>query len=243
MQEKYYLYKHTFPNNKVYIGITHLIPQLRWKNDGKGYITQRIMWNAIQKYGWKNIKHEILYESNDKDQIEKLERKYITEIYHSNCIEFGYNLANGGNYKGRDNKISIDKRVKKLKGQKRSIEQKANISKAHIGIKCTEEQKKKMSKIMSKKYIGKNNPMYGKKLTNSHKEILFSAILATRKRKRVLCVETGKIFESVTLAGKEIGLSRKDFSNLSCVIGKQNRTCRGYHWEYVDNQEIKSSNR
>ena len=28
----YYVYKHTFPNNKVYIGITKQKPIRRWKN-------------------------------------------------------------------------------------------------------------------------------------------------------------------------------------------------------------------
>lgn len=232
--EKYYLYKHTFPNNKVYIGITHLDPKLRWKKDGKGYTKQNLMWNAIKKYGWNNVKHEVLFHCNNKNKIEQLERKYITEIYHSNKIEHGYNVENGGNYKGRDSKSSIQKRANKLRGQKRSLEQRIKISEAHKGIRCTESQKKKMSEIMCKKYLGVNNPMYGKKLTKEHKEILLTAIMKTRKRKQIKCIETGKIFESVTVAGKEIGLCRKNLGNLSCVINKENKTCRGYHWQTLE---------
>ena len=112
----YSLYKHTFPNGKVYVGITSQDPEKRWEN-GKGYLRlnksgepmQKKMYNAIKKYGWKNVLHEILAVTNSKREIEDLERKYITEIYHSDKKEFGYNIDCGGNYVG---KVSED--TKKL---------------------------------------------------------------------------------------------------------------------------------
>lgn len=55
----YCVYKHTLPNNKVYIGITKQIPSLRWAN-GRGYKHSNYFYNAILKYGWLNIRHEIL---------------------------------------------------------------------------------------------------------------------------------------------------------------------------------------
>ena len=104
----YSLYKHTFPNGKVYIGITSQDPEKRWEN-GKGYLRlnksgepmQKKMYNAVKKYGWKNVLHEILAVTNSKHEIEDLERKYITEIYHSDKKEFGYNIDCGGNYVGK----------------------------------------------------------------------------------------------------------------------------------------------
>ena len=56
-KRKYYIYKHTFPNNKVYIGITCQQPELRWGNAGEGYLqvnkygkpTQAKMYHAIRK--------------------------------------------------------------------------------------------------------------------------------------------------------------------------------------------------
>lgn len=235
MQIKYYLYLHKFPNNKYYIGITHLNPEKRWKKDGSGYKTQKIMWNAIQKYGWNNIKHEIIKESTSKEEIEQQERYYITEVYHSNNIKFGYNIENGGNYAGKASVFTIEKRIKKLKGKKRSKEQIKRISDAHKGIRLKEETKQKLSKIMSKKYIGKNNPMYGKQLTKEHKEKLLAGILATRKRKPVRCIETGEIFESLQAAANFLGLFRKGSSNLLYALKKPTHTCKGYHWEYVEN--------
>ena len=57
----YIVYKHTTPNNKIYIGITKHDPKYRWLNNGRGYKEQSTFFNAILKYGWINIKHEILY--------------------------------------------------------------------------------------------------------------------------------------------------------------------------------------
>lgn len=229
----YYLYKHTFPNNKVYIGITGCIPEIRWKN-GKGYKTQTLMWKAIQKYSWNNIKHEILLETEDKTFLECEERRYITEVYHSNNPKYGYNIQNGGNYSGKASLQEIQKRVKKLCGQKRTSEQRKAISEAHKGITISDETKKKLSKIMSEKYIGENNPMYGKKLTEKHKQKLHMAIITTRKRKQIRCVETGKIFESIQAAANYLGLFRRSSGNLIYALKKSTRTCKGYHWEYVN---------
>lgn len=56
----YTVYKHTSPNGKVYIGITKLSVERRWQ-EGKNYKTSNHFNNAIKKYGWDNIKHEILF--------------------------------------------------------------------------------------------------------------------------------------------------------------------------------------
>lgn len=60
-KKKYVVYLHTFPNNKHYVGITCVKPvERRWRG-GSSYKNQRKIYNAILKYGWKNIKHEILF--------------------------------------------------------------------------------------------------------------------------------------------------------------------------------------
>ena len=56
----YTVYKHTTPSGKIYIGITSNDPKYRWKN-GYGYMNNKYFFNAIKKYGWNNISHEILF--------------------------------------------------------------------------------------------------------------------------------------------------------------------------------------
>ena len=88
------VYKHTTPSGKVYIGITSQDPKRRWQN-GNGYATQKLFWRAIQKYGWDNIKHEILENNLIKQEAIQKERYYI-ESFKSNQKEFGYNVTSGG---------------------------------------------------------------------------------------------------------------------------------------------------
>lgn len=91
--KKYYVYRHTCPNGKVYIGITGRNPSVRWAN-GKGY-SNSYFYNAISKYGWQNIKHEILFDSLTKEEAEAKEIELIAE-HKSNHKEYGYNIAVGG---------------------------------------------------------------------------------------------------------------------------------------------------
>lgn len=47
-ENEYYVYKHTTPNNKVYIGITKQNPNRRWRN-GHGYSDSVLFFNTIIK--------------------------------------------------------------------------------------------------------------------------------------------------------------------------------------------------
>lgn len=91
--KRYYVYKHTTPANKVYIGITCINPSHRW-NNGKGYQLQ-LFGKAVDKYGWNNIKHEILFDSLTKEEAEQKEIELIA-FYKSNQKEYGYNVSSGG---------------------------------------------------------------------------------------------------------------------------------------------------
>lgn len=87
------VYKHTCPNGKVYIGITKKRPKDRWAN-GAGYATQ-FFGKAIRKYGWENIKHEIIADGLTEDEARKKEIEQIA-AHNSNNPEYGYNCTDGG---------------------------------------------------------------------------------------------------------------------------------------------------
>ena len=91
MEREYSVYCHTFPNGKKYIGISSDCEN-RWRN-GKGYETQPKMDRAIQKYGWENIKHDIVLSGLSKEQANELEKYLIAEL---NTIQNGYNVTIGG---------------------------------------------------------------------------------------------------------------------------------------------------
>lgn len=92
----YTVYKHTFPNGKVYIGITSIDPKKRWAN-GAGYKDNARMYNAIKKYGWDNIQHEILITGLTQEQAYEKEIALIAE-HRSMEFDKGYNRHIGGAY-------------------------------------------------------------------------------------------------------------------------------------------------
>ena len=69
MNKNYCVYCHTNKiNGKKYIGITCQKPNKRWGVDGKKYHESPKFWNAIQKYGWDNFNHEVLFTHLSKDE-------------------------------------------------------------------------------------------------------------------------------------------------------------------------------
>lgn len=111
IDEKWTLYLHTVPKelsgydyDKHYIGITTKNINERWGKNGSGYRKQ-IFYNAILKYGWENIRHEILFENLTKEEAFSLEKEYIKK-YKSNIKPYGYNIASGGHGGGSQKNIA-----------------------------------------------------------------------------------------------------------------------------------------
>lgn len=125
MSNNYTVYMHVFPNNKKYIGITMQKILRRWRYNGTGYKGQ-IVYNAIQKYGWENVKHEILFEHLTKEEAENKEKEMIKK-YKSNNIKYGYNVEKGGFHNGEMAESTKEKLRKINLGRKMS-----EIDKKHL---------------------------------------------------------------------------------------------------------------
>ena len=77
--KKYKVYCHINKiNKKQYIGITKRNPKHRW-NNGKGYIYNSYFYNSIEKYGWDNFEHTVLYENLSENQAKQKEMELIKE--------------------------------------------------------------------------------------------------------------------------------------------------------------------
>ena len=134
--KEYFVYKHTSPNGKSYIGVTRQNPpSKRWAN-GKGYDYNTYFYRAIQKYGWDNFKHEILFKNLTSKEAEKKERELIA-YYKSADRKFGYNIELGGNGVG-----------------KMSEETKKKISKSHIGVNSVPVVKYSINGEFLEEYFG-----------------------------------------------------------------------------------------
>lgn len=90
--DSYIVYRHTSPSGKVYIGITKRKPKERWER-GRAYRRHGFFWNAVKKYGWDNMQHEILLEGISKSEAIYAE-KYLIRWYKIHNIS--YNLTDGG---------------------------------------------------------------------------------------------------------------------------------------------------
>ena len=88
------VYIHICPNDKRYVGITQKEdPKERW-DSGWGYQSNAHFFNAIKKYGWNNIKHQV-FKVDTKEEMFYLE-KYLIRYYNTTNPNYGYNHSSGG---------------------------------------------------------------------------------------------------------------------------------------------------
>ena len=238
-QNNYCVYKHTSPNGKVYIGITCKKPQYRW-NKGKGYINNSYFYNAIQKYGWDNFTHEILESELPFEKACFLEKQYI-EKYKSSNREFGYNSSIGGECSGKGVIPSEQTRKKlseALKGEKSPFCKKViciDTQKVYNSI--TEASKETGSRIslISAVCQGRQKTTKGQQWAyfENGKEYKKEKIekKTGRKGKKVMCIETGIIYNTMKQAEIDTGIY---LYNISSVCRGRNKTAGGKHWKIIN---------
>lgn len=90
---KWTIYEHVSPSGKIYIGITSWPIHHRWEG-GSGYIRCTLFYKAIQKYGWGNIKHNVIATGLGEATAKNMEKDLIA-FYKAKGIS--YNITDGGN--------------------------------------------------------------------------------------------------------------------------------------------------
>lgn len=230
--KKYCVYKHLFPNGKVYIGITCQEPLLRWRSDGSGYRPHKKdsnlkIWNAIQKYGWNNIEHIIILKGLEKeDAIEK--EIALIKHYNSTDDRYGYNTSIGGEC------ITFTPEIRKKISDARKGNNYGYVGEnaPMYGKHHSEISKAKISKATK----GKNNPMYGVHPTENEKQRQrelhrdISKMVIQRDKNGVVVAK----YQSIHFASKVTGINRQGIS--FCIHGKQ-KTAGGYFWEEVEKEK------
>lgn len=211
-EKTYVVYRHIFPNGKSYIGITCVKPYSRRWRAGSSYSSQPEMYNAILKYGWDNIKHEILFDNLSQEEANAIEQE---QIRYYNSVNNGYNVSTGG---GGTYGIPC------------SEEKKAKISKANKG-KPNKTGGKNFEKYR-KEYGAWNKgghltPTQYEKISAERKARCNKAITAYNPI--TLIVEFH--FDSITDASKHFGVSKSVISR--CAKGGR-KTSAGYVWRYDD---------
>ena len=219
----YTVYQHKNKiNGKVYIGITSQKLEQRWGSQGCNYKSSPHFYSAIQKYGWDNFEHNILFTDLTKEQACLKEQELIKE-YNSMNREFGYNSTSGGDIftMNEETKQKISQAMIRNQnglGHPCSEEKKEKISNAQKGRKFTEEHKQKLSEAAKNRHVS---------CSEEKKQILKEK----SHKKSVYCEELDKIFESVQECSRQLGIPATSISKLCNGRGK---TLKGYHLRYYN---------
>lgn len=135
-----YAYKITnLVNEKIYIGITttsmgNRISSYKSATKSQKSNKHRVIM-AMKKYGFENFSFEIVFETNNKEELKKKEIELI-KFYNSTDTSIGYNVSPGGFLHSQE---SIKKKSDANKGKKLSKEHKEKISASLIGHRVTEK--------------------------------------------------------------------------------------------------------
>ncbi len=225
MVDIYIVYKHTNKiNGKVYIGITSRTIKERWGSNGANYRSSPHFFSAINKYGWDNFTHEILFENLTKDEACLKEKELIKE-YNSNNKDFGYNQTDGGEMftmtEDVKKKISLSMIGNKNGLNKPCSKEKAKkISESQKGKYVSDETRKKQSEKAKNREHEPCKEETKEKLRNSYPHM-----------RQVYCFETDVIYKSVQECARQLGL---EASNVSAVCRGKHKTTKGFHLKYYD---------
>lgn len=207
----YCVYRHTFPNGKVYIGLTCQNPLARWQG-GYGYKKQTLMFNAIQKYGWENVRHEIVFDGLTLPEAHEKEIELIS--YHkSNDSAFGYNISSGGE-SGCGHVVSQEVRKR--------------VGDARRGKPLTAEHREKLSKAK----MGKKRGKFSQEVVEHMKRAQ-----AARQRRNVRQYTKDGVYlkqwDSVRCASRALQIA--DTNIYFACKGKRN-SAGGFLWKYADEE-------
>ena len=234
MEERNYtVYRHIAPNGKMYVGITSQEPKKRWKN-GRGYRFNQYFSRAIEKYGWDNLKHEVLLEGLTKEQAELAEQIFIAYWDLTNHDK-GYNINHGGQVHGTHSKATREKMSMAKKGKY------LGENNYWYGKKFSEKHRRRLSETHKGLLAGKRHPLYGK----HHTEETRRKMSANRPKKAVVQLDKDTLkfvahFESTHDAHRQTGVAQ-------CLIQKccahKGKTAGGYCWEYYEEYTNKDTER
>lgn len=232
----YFIYETTNnTNGKKYIG------QHTTSNIDDGYLgSGKILKQAIDKYGKDNFSRKILAYANDEDELNELEKYYISKYNATESNEY-YNIAEGGYGNPRAgmneeqlnewkrNQIEAQKgkhegENNSMYGKKHTEETRNKIREAHKGQKHTEEWKRNQSEKMK----GENNSMYGKRGKNNPNYDKGKPILMLDKT----TVTPLACFNCVASANRFLGKPQHKDDISACARGRS-RTSYGYKWKYI----------
>jgi len=221
------IYKITSPNNRVYIGQSvniekRFVTYKKYSNNNK----QPRLFASFKKYGCENHIFEILEECEIKELNTK--ERYYQDIF--NCID-----TNGLNCRltkhfGKSGKLSKETRIK--------IGLSKIGNKNRVGMKHSEEVKKRMSDVKKGKFVSletKNKQsLVGKGRKNSEETIKKMSMAKKGKvcsqehRLKISIARKKSLYTGKTILNKDTGIFYFGSLEASKVIGINQGTLKSY---------------
>ena len=163
--------------------------------------------------------HEIWYTDLTADEANALEIEMIKK-YNSANREFGYNIDLGGNQTGKVSEETKRKHRENQLGEKSHWYGKTGALNPMFGKKMSEEQKEYRRILQTGKKHTEESKM---KMSQNH-----------HAKRKVVCVDTGEVFDSITIAANAKGINSRHISEV--CTGKL-KTTGGLRWEYYEGGE------
>jgi group I intron endonuclease len=204
---KWTIYRHVSPSGKIYVGITSKEINRRWRY-GTGYSNCILFQNAIDKYGWDNIKHQVLFTNLTEDRAKNLEKDLIR---HYKNLGVSYNITDGG-----DGHLGCSWTP--------TVYTRTIWSTQRKDRKLSEEHKKKISDTMKGRPMSKD--VYIKGVT------IVKTLLAKPVIQLSLSGEFIREFPSIKEAARSLNI-KSDRDIIRCCKGER-KSRAGYKWKYKD---------
>lgn len=237
---KFVVYKHTNKiNGKSYVGQTCQSLSQRWRR-GEGYKSSTYFYHAIQKYGWDNFEHTILECGLNENEVDERERFWI-KYFNSTNENYGYNLSDGGNAEHSFNlqhKIHHQQAVSKALGvsviclNTKKIYPTIRQAMFETGAEHISDCCKGKIKTSGKDKNG--NALYWKYLSEYTGTEKIEIKKQLRKKTSVLCITTGKIYQSAKEAERKTGIDSGSIGR--CCNGKR-KTAGQCTWQWIEDKK------
>ena len=213
--KNYKIYEIRSPDDDVYIGQTGIDPEKRWGGGGL-YEKSSAIGQAISKYGWKNMSHEVIMENLTSDEADIAEDQFIQSyggIYDPKVL----NQKTGGKKNYTVSREVVERRKKTMEDPEVKKKFIAACKRRFIDH---PELRDKMSEI--KKKMHEDNPSIRE---NASKKVVQYSYDGTKEIAR---------YKSISEAARNVGISDGHISE--CLSGTRTHA-GGYVWKPDDGKK------
>ena len=216
----------TFPSEKSYIGQTIRDIHERLKEHQYASSSCVAVYNAIQKYGWENVKID-WYECPDEDL--NFDENLLVALLGT-LAPGGYNLKEGGGSTGKPSEESKQKMSEAKTGEKNYWYGKTGEKHPMYGKMPSDKTKQKMSDAQS----GEKHHMYGKTHTKETKKKISKAMTGEKHHasKRVYQYTLDGTYVDDFASGEEAAqaLGKTDGSSIRKCAHGERPSAYGFKW-------------